>query len=384
MLADSRLNRATQRLRGKRRFRFALSRLSLSTSVRKHGMLATLVAVLLAGCSLHPLPDDVSPIPTEEIVRSARCELRLGLFEEIEHVLNSRGITNWTARDIGQNFGAFVIWLKDHVKKNPKNADLVAKLNLYGNVAVAYDFDFKITEDNNSDASLGFKVPYTLTSSLALNASGSLHKQRFGDRAFKAQETFADMVSRNIWCVGFKPRERNILYPITGSIGLQKVVETFVSISEQGGGKDSFVDTITFTTTISGSVNPILTLAPVPRSFRLVNASGTFESDRTDIHKVVISLAFPQDKAQTPAAQRKLRASQSSDLSIVPPVDQTYGMNTAWRARYNICVADARNREDTFNMLRLSPPEVYCITYADAFVPRYLDPGLQRQLVAPR
>jgi hypothetical protein len=253
---------------------------------------------------------------------------------------------------------------------------------LYGNVAVAYDFDFKITEDDNFDAGLGFKIPYTSASSFALNANGSLHKQRMGDRAFKAQETFADMVARDIWCAGFKPRERNVVYPITGSIGLQKVVETFVAISEQGGGKDLFVDTITFTTTISGSVNPVLTLAPVPSSFRLVNANATLLADRTDVHKVAISLAFPQDKTLASAAKQTLRASQTSDLSILPPADNsTYGLNTAWRARYNICVADARNREDTFNMLRFSPPEVYCLTYADAFVPRYLNPSLQRQLV---
>jgi len=69
MLADASLGRAAQQLRGKRRFRFALSR-RLSASVRKHGILATLAAVLLAGCSMHPMSDDVSP--TKSSTRAAR------------------------------------------------------------------------------------------------------------------------------------------------------------------------------------------------------------------------------------------------------------------------------------------------------------------------
>jgi hypothetical protein len=128
---------------------------------------------------------------------------------------------------------------------------LSTDLTKYGKVAVAYDFDFNITEDDNIDSSLAFKLPLA-KSTFDLSAGGSLHATRAADRAFKAQETFAELVTRDIWCAGFQPRDKNLVYPITGSIGLRKVVETFVAISEQGGGKDSFVDTLTFTTTISG------------------------------------------------------------------------------------------------------------------------------------
>ena len=57
----------------------------------------------------------------------------------------------------------------------------------------------------------------------------------------------------------------NFPAPLHGMIaaGLRKVVETFVEISEQGGGKDSFVDTLTFTTTIGASVTPSIKINPV-------------------------------------------------------------------------------------------------------------------------
>lgn len=56
---------------------------SFAGSGARQGTLAVLAAALLTGCSVYPMPDDVSPLSTEEIVRSARCEMRLGVLEQI-------------------------------------------------------------------------------------------------------------------------------------------------------------------------------------------------------------------------------------------------------------------------------------------------------------
>ena len=323
----------------------------------KRGMLAALAVAALTGCSVHPIPDEVSPIPTQEIARSARCEMRLGLFDQVKRILGEAGIKNFDVMDLQTREG------RRRILPVPP-PPLKAILDDYGKVAVAYDFEFEITEHDNLDSNLAFKLPFTAPSSFDLSAAGSLHKTRVGKRTFSAQETFADLILRNDWCDGFAPRDRNILYPITGSIGLRKVVETFIALSEQGGGKDSFVDALAFTTTISGSVNPSVKLNPVPNSFRLVSATAGAAADRTDLHKVKISLAFP--------VPEKPKKKNGSLLPVDPnePGTAPYVYNPVWRARYNICVADAREREDLFKTLRLSPPEVYCISYADAFVPR--------------
>jgi hypothetical protein len=348
----------------------------LAGSSSKHKFLAALAVVLLAGCSVHPIPDDVSPIPTQEIVRSARCEMRLGVFDQVKVLLEKAGITNVDISDLQTPEGR-----KRVLPKPPP--ELQAILDNYGKVAVAYDFDFEITEHNNLDSSLAFKLPFTPPSVLDLGAAGSLHKTRFGKRTFSAQETFADLILRVDWCDGFEVRRRNLLYPITGSIGLRKVMETFIAISEQGGGKESFVDALAFTTTISGSVNPSLKLNPVPSSFRLVSASLTASADRTDLHKVKISLAFP-----VPEKPKKKKDGILLPVDPNEPGTAPYVYNPVWRARYNICVADARDREDTFKTLRFTPPEVYCISYADTFVPRTsvdaLIPRTATEDVAPR
>jgi len=94
-----------------------------------------------------------------------------------------------------------------------------------------------------------------------------------------------------------------------------------------------------------------------------VNVGGTAAADRTDLHKLTISLAFPV----TPKPKKNPFEEQVGTGETGSP---PYVYNPVWRARYNICVADARNREDTLKTLRLTAPEVYCVSYADTFVPR--------------
>jgi hypothetical protein len=290
--------------------------------------------------------------------------MRLGLFDEVTRLFNEQGITGFDASVLQTRQGRAAVLPTPPPQLKPI-------LDEYGEVAVAYDFTFDITEHDNLDAGLAFKLPFTAPRVFDLGAAGSLHKTRTGKRTFSSQETFYDLILRDHWCGNFEPRNRNIVYPITGSIGLRNVVKTFMALSEQGGGKDSFVDLLTFTTTISGSVNPSLKLNPVSESFRLVSASASLSADRTDLHQVKISLAFPVSKPKSVLAKPKRKKDEGrqpddpSGPSIAP-----YAYNPVWRARYNICVADAREREDTFKTLRLSAPEVYCIEYADAFVPR--------------
>ena len=60
--------------------------------------------------------------------------------------------------------------------------------------------------------------------------------------------------------VGPIPRPQHILYPITGSIGLDKAVNTFLAIASQEGGDGVFIDELTFTTFTTGTVHPTVTL----------------------------------------------------------------------------------------------------------------------------
>ncbi len=153
------------------------------------------------------------------------------------------------------------------------------------------------------------------------------------------------------------------VYPLTGSIGLRKVAFTFLSIAVLEGGQESFVDTLTFTTSINGKINPTIKIDPVPKALRLVSADATLEAGRTDKHKVTVSLAFPVFEPELTFEEKQTVLEKSE-------VEKGYRLNTLWRARYNLCVHDARGREDTLKTLRFTAPEVYCLEYASAFAPK--------------
>jgi hypothetical protein len=58
-------------------------------------------------------------------------------------------------------------------------------------------------------------------------------------------------------------------------------------------------DKLTFTTSITGSVNPVATFTPLGRSFQISGASLTGLADRVDMHQVTIAVAIsPTDLAE--------------------------------------------------------------------------------------
>lgn len=337
----------------------------------------------LLGCAVHPLVDDVSPIPTEAIVAAARCELRLGLVHQVEvwfadlRPIPVTGIDPNTIaepkhmQEMQSRFGG-------------KGRDDLSDWPAYMNISIAYDWTFDITETNHADAGFDFKLPFMSAGpgSFDLTGAGSVTAVREGKRTFKTQDKFADLLTTEWYnfCNDidrsiehfpntvddrppFAPRQQNLLYPITGSIGLARAVKSFLKVAVEGGALDTFTDELTFTTTFDGKLGSTVVLSPVPNRFRLVNATANAEGTRVDMHKVKISMAFPKDPPKT--AQQLAK-----ELFKDPEYARGLRLNTAWRARYALCVVDARSREDEFKLLRLDPPEVTCLASTDAFFSR--------------
>ena len=215
----------------------------------------------------------------------------------------------------------------------------------YGASTIAYRFDFDVTESNHNDGSLTFALPFN-TGTFALDLGGKLNKDREGQRTFTMAETFQKLVYLN--CDDWVQANRNIVYPATGSIGMGKIINAFIDVSQLGGGHDKFTDDITFTTTVRGKLNPTLELAPVLNRFQLAKATGEFESKRVDTHKLKVSLAFP-DLSMVGVA------SAVSAAAIPRLADETKN-----RALINICIAEGESRENQFNTLREISPKEYC------------------------
>ncbi len=328
-----------------------------------------LLLFVIGGCSTHPIVEDTARTPTDRIVASVRCEMRLGFFMQIGEVLRDRGFGDFDYRRLlDKETRVEILDSKKFNDLDRSESEEIAKiLANYGNSAVAYDFDFEITEGNQLSGALGFQMPFTTPAVFNLAAGGAVEKSRVGKRTFRSQQSFKEIVTSRDWCSDYfgarsdkLPLKSNLLYPVAGSIGMTEVVRTFMKLSEQGGGKDNFVDALTFTTTMGGSTEAALKLNPVPHSFRLIAAEASLSGARTDIHRVKVSLAFPLSET----SRARLKKLRERNQQILNPS----GRSAVWRARYNICVADARDREDRFKVLRNSPPEIYCMQYANAFV----------------
>jgi hypothetical protein len=331
------------------------------------------LAGLLAGCSVYPIPDDVLTLKTEDIVRYARCEMRTAVIDQIKHrkIVPESATENEIVELSKTTIDKLRKIRKFNEEKPPARQVNMKKvlskaefaIKDYLEIAVAYEFEFDITEDNKASAEAGFRLPFlTAPNALDLSASTSLHLIRQGKRSFKAGNQWAGLIAATERCKDFTVRGRNIVYPLGGSIGVGQVVVTFMDLIDQGGNKDSFVDTLIFTTEADAETNAEIKLKSVTHSFRLVSAGVGASGARKDMHKLTLSLVFPRDPAHRP-----ITGVERYDGDLNAPFDRP----PLWRARYNLCVADARSREDAFKSLRQTAPEIYCIQYADAFAPEY-------------
>jgi hypothetical protein len=309
-----------------------------------------IVAASLAGCSIHPIPDDVSRYSTAEIVRNVRCEAKDAVRDKIVEGLHKYGI--------------FDVQNPDHVLKDKALFErirrrapiLAAKFRAYGVSTITYDFDFNIEEKNNNSGGVTFTMPFVGAGKLTVPVDGQFDKTRLGKRTFRTAESFADLADLD--CNNWVQSERNIAYPLTGSIGIGKIITTFLNISElgkrgaapKGTNKEEekvFKDEITFTTEISNaSITPTLTLDAVPHNFRVTHATATSGVSRKDTHKLVVTLLFPdlQEVHEAVGRGAMLELSKSNEI----------------KALENSCVAVERAREDRFRMLRRRPPAIYC------------------------
>jgi hypothetical protein len=246
----------------------------------------------LVNCSIHPLVDDVTRETTADIVRHIRCEARQAVLDHDITSANAPAGTNTT-------------------------------------LAIAYEFTFSITENNNAKADINAEIPFlTKGSSFTLLANADSEQQRFSNRNFRILDTFDEL--RNGDYCSPKTLENNLTYPIAGEIGIYEVVTTFAKLSRVASLKKPpfaplpkesqpeplnkvvfrFADTLTFTTTLSGGVTPTLTLSPVSNRFRVTKVNqgpllspGLSPSElkplpnnglnvqRQDVHKVVIAMA---------------------------------------------------------------------------------------------
>jgi hypothetical protein len=217
-------------------------------------LLLCAIGAALCGCSIHPIPDDVTRISTAQIVYKIRCEARAAVLKHL------------------------------------------GKRDEYANGGIGYDFSFTMTENNNIGAGASLEFPFiSKFGGFSTDLAAGRDKKRETERKFIVVETFEELErhgqrkGRENACP--KNDRENWMYPIAGRIGLDEVVATFFALDTGGTDLRSFSDQVSFTTTIGGSIKPRVELNPLAGQLRVTDVSGSLAANRTDAHKVKIVLA---------------------------------------------------------------------------------------------
>lgn len=300
--------------------------------------------VVVAGCSVHPIPDDLSRETTFSIVNNIRCEVKEQVRIRLQELLDASKhpkVRSIPADQVIHRLSTLIQY--DRV--------IASKVLKYAAIVIGYSFEFDITETDENSASASFKVPFTNTT-FTLDANGRANFTRRARRTFSINDSFRDLALLN--CTGALSPRPNLIHPVTGSIGAANIIDTYLSLGKSGaiglpqGEAGPFKDQITFTTDIGGGISPEITVRAVPNSFRLTRATARFAASRKDIHKVTIIIPFPSVDDRAGA---KLLSQEELSASII-------ASNTV--IAEELCIQRARDAEDGATVLRREAPEIYC------------------------
>jgi hypothetical protein len=257
------------------------------------------------GCAIHPLPEDFSGVSTYHIVRQIRCEARAAVIESAV-----RGLINYTPDPATQQIGLEfengsrpIASLSYKLFKEPRIRSIV---KLFFDTGVAYNFNLEMTETNDLGTEINLLKPF-IDSKLTVGISAGFNRQRVNTRSFTVTDTFAQLV-RDVspeYCAKFIVTA-NYVYPITGRIGVEKMVQDFINLTlfanlagpGDGAGPPTLVDALEFSTTISGSASPKIEFSPIGMGLSVTDAKVTGALSRIDLHKVTVGLAV--DKGSVP------------------------------------------------------------------------------------
>jgi hypothetical protein len=231
------------------------------------------LAVALSACSVHPLPEDVSRTSTVDIVKSIRCEALAGL-------------------------------------ESLRPEELARAAPIIKATMIGYDFLFDMKEKNDAHGAgptpnnsfLTFKKEKKLT----LDVTGNAVLERNNLRRFIVIEPLADLTKdENRARCSDRTTRANWVYPITGRIGLDEVVRTYLKLemlteldmwveriptARSRFANVVFADDLTFTTKFSAGAETTLVLDAVVGRLKLTNASIVTNASRDDVHSVIVAL----------------------------------------------------------------------------------------------
>ena len=232
------------------------------------------VGSLLAGCAIHPVPEQVTGLRTEEIAKQVRCETRDAARQVIlDHLkYNAEANEDPISRRLYAQYIAnpeLMVGFDPNREFRGSFYDATrAIFNLIYGAGVAYTFDLTGTETNDIGSTNNFLGTWQATFTMGLGAD--LNRTRQNRRTFTITDSFSFLLrDLNIprigtarpYCDGHVAFGPNYIYPIAGKIGMYNPVRTFlqlsvfeklgpskVQVANIAAGSPAMVEDLTFTT----------------------------------------------------------------------------------------------------------------------------------------
>ena len=260
-----------------------------------------IAAVVLGGCAIRPVQEDVTRVSTKEIVRRVRCEARVAVLDKAIQLLREYDDPTGRAAAIANGLEA---QRGQPLKFNPlllHDNELRGFYNRYINTGIAYEFNFDITEKNEAAAAAD-PVKLITNGTVGIGVDGSSKLSRQNIRRFVISDNFGDLLtSPELTCEPTEYRADNPIYPITGTVGLGELIHTFIDLNESrtlqpldaSKAASRFGDTLIFSTTFDASVTPHIQLNAVRNRWGLAPPTNvSFSASRADVHKLIVGVSM--------------------------------------------------------------------------------------------
>lgn len=268
--------------------------------------LAVLLTAATAGCAIHPVQQDVTNVPPKLLVDRIRCEARLAVIDKAISALREAADDDRIAHPArAARFDALAQDIETQrnrskpIKFDPRELPTAGAKSFYRryiNTVIAYDFLMQGVE-NNKVALVADPVRLITNGAAGIALGGSSELMRDNQRHFSLADTFGELLELPDCFPDYLPED--FAHPISGSVGLREVVDTFIELNEakplnmDKDAKTVFADILKFTTTLSGSVTPHIQIDPVGSGFGVASQTNIgFSASRADTHTLTVGLAM--------------------------------------------------------------------------------------------
>ncbi len=282
--------------------------------------------LLLGGCAIRPMPEDMSGVPTTIIVKQIRCETRQAIKDfALDWLTFERnlelGRVDRRSYEIGLQFRQG----RPLSQFTPElfQGRVRHVVGIFYETGIAYNFTLGMKEENNLNTEINLLKPFT-TSNRTLGISAKADRSRRSERIFTITDSFRSLFRLpEDYCAGEAfgrsynyVAPPNYIYPITGEIGIKNLIADFINLTlfdglggprDNTGAPPTIADTLEFITTIGGSLTPKVVFSPAGTNLQVVDASLRGDVSRTDNHTITMGLAVAKDAApQLPAIRSSL------------------------------------------------------------------------------